>query len=133
MTVDHGDFTEPTHAELLDFVTRWAELFNHGDLAALDRLYEPDAISVPTAGQPMQGLARSAATAHLRSYGLPLRVDLRHCYVVGDIALLILDWSMTGTTAQGYPLDLRGSATDIVRRSEQHRWRYVIDNPFGTA
>ncbi|QIS12329.1 YybH family protein [Nocardia arthritidis] len=129
MTIDHD---APLRAELAEFIARWVQLFNNNDLAALDELYEPDGITVPTAGNPARGQDRSAANAHLRGYGLPIQAHLRHCYPVGDIALLVVDWSMNGVTAQGYPLDLHGSAADVVRRDEHGRWRYLIDNPFGT-
>jgi ketosteroid isomerase-like protein len=64
---------------------------------------------------------------------LPIEATTRHAYVSGDIALLVVDWSIAGTSRQGYPLDLRGTATDVVRRGADGRWRYVVDNPFGTG
>lgn len=30
-------------------------------------------------------------------------------------------------------LALAGTTADVARRSEDHNWRYVLDNPFGTA
>jgi hypothetical protein len=30
-------------------------------------------------------------------------------------------------------VDLHGTATDVARRGADGAWRYVIDNPFGTA
>jgi ketosteroid isomerase-like protein len=54
-------------------------------------------------------------------------------YVAGDIALLIVDWSMRGTARDGSAVDMGGTATDVVRRGADGRWRYVIDNPHGTA
>ncbi|MFF4615364.1 Cif family virulence factor [Nonomuraea jabiensis] len=72
-------------------------------------------------GHPVAGPARLAANQHLQSFGLPIEARPRHAYVAGDIALLIVDWSM------------RGTATDVVRRGPDGRWHYVIDNPHGTA
>jgi ketosteroid isomerase-like protein len=46
--------------------------------------------------------------------------------VAGDIALLIVGWSIAG-------LDAQGTATDVARRGPDGRWRYVIDNPYGTG
>ncbi|WP_051794147.1 hypothetical protein [Kibdelosporangium aridum] len=54
-------------------------------------------------------------------------------YVAGDIAQIIVDWSIQGTTPEGYEIDLKGTATDVARLGEDGRWRYVVDNPFGTA
>lgn len=53
--------------------------------------------------------------------------------MAGDIALLIVGWSMRGTTQDGYDLDLFGTATDGGRRDQDGRWQCVIDNPFETS
>jgi ketosteroid isomerase-like protein len=108
------------------FATRSAEL--------LDLLYEPGAVLVPQPGRPFAGAAqRLAAHRHLLGFGLPMEAHARHVYTAGDLALLIVDWSMRGTGPHGHPVDLSGTATDVVRRGPGGRWRYVIDNPFGTA
>lgn len=43
---------------------------------------------------------------------------------VDGIALLIVGWTIG---------DVTGTATDVARRAADGRWRYVIDNPFGTG
>ncbi|MEV0829713.1 YybH family protein [Nonomuraea rubra] len=96
-------------------------------------LYEEDAVLVPVPGHPVTGQARLAANRHLQSFGLPIEARPRHAYVAGDIALLIVDWSMRGTARDGSEVDLSGTATDVVRRGADGRWRYVIDNPHGSA
>jgi hypothetical protein len=53
-----------------------------------------------------------AANQHLLTLGLPIDARPRHVYVAENIALLIVDWSIQGTTPDG---------------------TNVIDNPFGTA
>ncbi|MEW1845977.1 hypothetical protein AB0392_49185 [Nonomuraea angiospora] len=53
--------------------------------------------------------------------------------MAGNIALLIVDRSMRGTARDGSELDMSGTATDVVRRGPDGQWRYVIDNPHGTA
>jgi len=56
----------------------------------------------------------------------------RHVYTTGDLALLIVDWVIDGTDSGGRAVHIEGTATDVARRGEDGRWRYVIDNPFGT-
>lgn len=107
--------------------------FNARDFDLLDRTYADDAVVVPAPGQPMTGAARVAATERLLSFGLPMDATVRHTYVAGDTALLIVDWAMRGTTPDGYEIDLSGTATDVVRRDQEGHWLYVIDNPFGTS
>jgi ketosteroid isomerase-like protein len=100
--------------------------FNAGDAAALEFAYERDAVLVPRPGIAVTGPDRAAANEYLLKLGSPMQAKLRHAYVVDDIALLIVDWSIPGT-------EISGTATDVARRGEDGVWRYVIDNPNGTA
>jgi ketosteroid isomerase-like protein len=45
----------------------------------------------------------------------------------------VLDWSIDGTGPDGEHVHLEGSASDVVRRGADGRWRYLIDNALGTA
>ncbi|RSM95830.1 DUF4440 domain-containing protein [Nonomuraea sp. WAC 01424] len=114
-------------------VARYTAAMNAGDPHALDQVYEDGAVLVPVPGHPVTGPARLAANQHLQSFGLPIEARTRHAYVAGDIALLIVDWSMRGTAGDGSEIDMSGTATHVVRRGPDGRWRYVIDNPHGTA
>lgn len=121
------------HDSLGRFVAQWVDAFNRQDHTALDGLYEPDGVVVPVAGQPVSGPARSAALAYLLSMKVPMVAYLRHSYVSGDIALLVIDWVLSGTTPDGRSVDMRSTATDVVRRGSDGSWRYVIDNPSGIS
>lgn len=111
----------------------FAAAFNSGNAAALESVYEDLGVLVSEPGQPMNGLDRAAANARFQQLGLPINVRPRHVYVADDIALLIVDWTISGTGPDGTPVRLRGTATDVARRGPQGTWRYIIDNPFGTA
>jgi ketosteroid isomerase-like protein len=58
---------------------------------------------------------------------------VRHLFVAGNIAQIVLDWSIAGTRPDGKHVHLGGSASDIVRLVVDRRWRYLIDNNQGTA
>ncbi|WP_439376856.1 YybH family protein [Amycolatopsis lexingtonensis] len=103
----------------------FAAAFNSGDPGALDRVYEDSGILVAKPGEPLTGAGRRAANGALQRLGHPIDVRPRHVYVAGDLALLIVDWSI-GT-------DVSGTATDVARRGPDGKWRYAIDNPFGVA
>jgi ketosteroid isomerase-like protein len=109
-----------------DVIEAFVSAFNRGDAAALDDIYGDRGVLVPAPGQPMTGDQRRAATAHLLGFGKPMRAEVRHLYEAGDIALVIVDWSID-------ELGMTGTATDVLRRNADGHWRYVIDNPFGTA
>ncbi|WP_405982780.1 YybH family protein [Streptomyces sp. NBC_00158] len=111
----------------------FAAAFNTGDPAEVARVYEPDAVFVPSPGTPLTGTARASATAEFLSLGLPIDVRPRHTYATGGLALLIVDWTIEGTGPGGEPVSLAGTATDVARRGPDGLWRYAVDNPFGTA
>ncbi|OEV04702.1 hydrolase [Streptomyces oceani] len=118
---------------LAEHVARWAELFSSGDAAGLDQLYEDGGVLVPVPGHPVTGPERSAANTYLLSHGVPMEARVRRCYAAGDIALLVVDWSLKGTGHDGTEIDMSGTATDVLRLGADGRWRYVIDNPAGVA
>ncbi len=91
----------------------FAAAFNSGDPAAVEQLYEDLGILVPEPGQPVSGRDRAAANTALLELGLPIEVRPRHIYTVDDIALLIVDWSVTGTGRDGTPVHISGTATDV--------------------
>jgi ketosteroid isomerase-like protein len=123
----------PHPAELADHVAAFTAAFRTGSAERLDDLYEARGLLVPKPGHPVTGAARVAANRHLLGMGGELEAHVRHGYVAGDIALLIVDWSIHGTRPDGVPLRLGGTAADVARRGADGTWRYVIDNPFGTA
>lgn len=111
----------------------FATAFNTGDPDAIERVYEQAGVFVSSPGNPTIGVDRREANARMASLGCPIEVKPRHVYVADDIALLIVDWTIAGTRSDGEPINVQGTATDVVRRGEDGIWRYIIDNPFGTA
>lgn len=110
----------------------FAERFNSGDAAALAQVYEDAAVLVPQPGTPVTGPDLHAANGRLQKLGIPIVVSPRHVYRNGDLALLIVDWVIDGTDRAGQSVRVEGTATDVARLGPDGRWRYVIDNPFGT-
>ncbi|MGW2701868.1 YybH family protein [Streptomyces sp. NPDC001340] len=111
----------------------FAAAFNSLRPEALAQVYSEDAVFVPRPGDRVTGAELVAANAEFQSLGLPIRVSPRHTYVSGDTALLIVDWVIDGRRPDGEYVHLEGTATDVARRGPDGLWRYVIDNPFGTA
>ena len=110
------------------------ERFNSGEISALMDLYEPDAVLIKNDGRPVTGHAEIAADLEsYLSFGLPLEVSARHVFVAGDIAKIVLDWSIDDTGPGGEQVHFGGSASDVLRRGTDGIWRYLIDNNQGTA
>ncbi|GIF69963.1 hypothetical protein Ais01nite_79980 [Asanoa ishikariensis] len=80
-------------------------------------LYEPEAVLVVQDGRTVTGHTEIA----------------RHVFVAGDVAEIVLDWSIDGTGRDGERVHVGGSACDVVRRGADGFWRYVIDNNLGTT
>ncbi len=107
--------------------------FNSADSDLIEAVYERTGVLVSRPGVAVTGAERREANDRLASLGLPITVEPRHVYVAGDIALLIVDWSIGGVGPDGSVVDIHGTATDVARQAPDGSWKYVIDNPFGTA
>ncbi|PXY26576.1 DUF4440 domain-containing protein [Prauserella sp. PE36] len=101
----------------------FAAAFNAG---TPEIVYEDGAVFVRPDGVSVTGAEVHKANAELLALGLPMVVRPRRVEVAGDIALLIVDWSIDGDGVH-----LEGTATDVARRGADGHWRYVIDNPMG--
>lgn len=113
-----------------DVPATFARAFNAGTPEAVLALYEPDAVLIADGGGEARGEALVAALrAHL-ALGLPIDVRVRRVVEQRDVALLVVDWSIGGEGRDAAPA-IAGVATDVVRRGEDGRWRYAIDNPLG--
>jgi uncharacterized protein (TIGR02246 family) len=107
---------------------------NSFDVETMLGFYDPDAQMINAAGEPQVG--RDAIAAELASYlslGIKIEITQRHLFVTGNIAELILDWNLTGTSRDGQDINMVATANDVARRGEDGKWRYLIDNPYGTA
>ena len=108
------------------------ERFNSGKVSAMMTLYEPGAVFIAKDGRTVTDHTEIAAELERDlSLGLPLEAKARHVFVAGDIAQIVLDWSIDGTGPDGEHVHLEGSASDVVRRGADGLWRYLIDKILG--
>jgi ketosteroid isomerase-like protein len=123
---------EARHTTPGDVVSAFAKHFNAGQHEQLLGLYDSKAVFVPAPGKPVntpEGIR--AATGQFMGMRLPIQIAVRHVYESGDLALVVSDWTIQGKTPSGDPVDLAGTATDVLRKSRAKGWLYLIDNPFG--
>lgn len=117
-----------------DIVPALLKHLNSLDTEIMLHFYDSEAMLVDAAGVPQVG--RDAIRKELTKYfslGLQMQITARHIFVAGDIASLVLDWSYQGTASDGSAVNIVATANDIARRGADGYWRYLIDNPFGTA
>ena len=107
---------------------------NTGDLDALMNLYEPGAAFAAQPGVLAHGTA-GIGESLAGFIALRGELDLRVTRVleVGDLALVAGTWTFEGTGPDGEPVRLGADNADVLRRQADGTWRFVIDNPWGTA
>jgi uncharacterized protein (TIGR02246 family) len=125
-------FPLPTEPE--GVIPSLVERFNSGKVEAMMALYAPQAVFITNDGRTIRGHSEIAAQFERdMRLGLPLKANVRHVFVGDDTAQIVVDWSIDGKGTDGKDVHLGGSASDIVRRGADGRWRYIIDNNQGTA
>ena len=112
--------------------------FNKGNVSFLMTLYENDACFASEPGQVVKDL-ESICQSLQRFIDMRAKLEARVKRVLqaSDLALLITEWSISGTEPDGKPSNLSGRGTVVLRQQKQQHsdgiaWRIVIENPWGT-
>ncbi len=107
---------------------------NSGNLEALLPLYEDAAAFATQPGDLAHGAPgiREALTGFISLQGT-LDLDVTRVLEVDDLALVTGTWTFDGTSPDGDPVHLEAANADVLRRQSDGTWRFVIDNPWGTA
>jgi ketosteroid isomerase-like protein len=61
-----------------------------------------------------------------------LESKIKRVFQTSNLALVISEWSFSGTGPDGNPVNLASTATDVLRQQPDGTWRVIIDNPWGT-
>jgi uncharacterized protein (TIGR02246 family) len=110
------------------------EGINAGDLERLLPLYESEAAFATQPGSLAHGALgiREALTGFIAMDGT-LDLEVTRVLEVDDLALVTGVWSFDGTGPDGEPVHIEAQNADVLRRQPDGSWRFVIDNPWGTA
>lgn len=119
-----------TPGEVLDSVV---EGINTGDLDSLMMLYEDDACFASQPGQLAKSpeSVRQSLRSFIDSKG-KLDLKVKRVLQASDLALVITEWSFSGTGTDGKPVNMTARSSDVLRQQANGAWRFVIDNPWGT-
>jgi uncharacterized protein (TIGR02246 family) len=112
----------------------WVENINAGDVDGLVALYEPDATLVAQPGEVVVGIAAiQEVLSELVALRATHNLEGQKVLQTGDIALSFTDWALAGTGSDGEPIEMAAQSSDVLRRQPDGSWRFVIDNPWGSA
>ena len=107
---------------------------NSGDLDSLMPLYESEAAFAAEPGTLAHGAAGiGESLGGFISMNGTLDLRVTRVLEVDDLALVVGVWSFDGTGPDGEPVHLEANNADVLRRQADGTWRFVIDNPWGTA
>ena len=113
-------------------IERFSRLLGEGDLDSMMELYEPDATFAPQPGQTAAGHEQiRAALGGFLAIEPRMEGTIEKVLEAGDTALVANRWRLTGTTADGEPVEMAGTSADVLRRRADGSWGILIDDPWG--
>ena len=106
---------------------------NAGDLDCLLGLFSNQATMRMTNGDVVQENPAGLRTAFARLLALRPRIHnkVRRVLTSGDIALVLLDWTLNVTLPDGREHEELGTATQVMELGRDGGWRLRISNPLG--
>jgi uncharacterized protein (TIGR02246 family) len=116
---------------VVDAVQQMTRAFESGDIEHVMRAYADDAVIAFEPGKPVADHSTIRETFK-QWFALNPHFDYagHEVFVSGDLALHVAPWHMTGTTADGIPIEQSGLTVAVLRRVDG-RWLLAIDNPHG--
>ncbi|MEO1564378.1 MAG: DUF4440 domain-containing protein [Pseudomonadota bacterium] len=133
--ISHSEGKNMTQDEqdVLAAIERMTQSFMANDIASVMASYESKATVVFDPEQPVsdatqleQMFSGMAGVSPVFEY--PSGHDV---VVVGDVALHISPWTMSGVAPDGQEISQAGLSVAVLRRQDDGSWRMIIDNPHG--
>jgi uncharacterized protein (TIGR02246 family) len=111
----------------------FGKFFNAKDTDGILSLYEPDAVLIAAPGsEPARGPEQIRAALD-QFLAMDVKIEFGDAAVIaesGDIALTHGSWKLVTSDGQSAG---EGRTAEVSRRGADGTWRYVVDNPWGTA
>lgn len=108
---------------------------NTHDVDGILSLFDEDGMVIfQPSGEGQTGLASvEAGFQGFLDLGGTADINVRRVYQVGDTALVLVDWTFSGTDSEGNDFAFGAAATDVLKQADDGAWYYLIDNAFGTT
>jgi ketosteroid isomerase-like protein len=113
-----------------EFILRFVERFNAGDLEGLAGLYEPAAVYFPRPGTKLVGTEIRQAFGNTIGRGAHMLGRCVRCVEVADLALVANRWELQRSEPRGLATLGAGVSAVVLRRAPDRGWRIVIDDPW---
>jgi len=104
----------------------------NGDLKNATTCFDPEAIYIGKHGNTISGFTNiEKVVANLCNMRADIKVYEHKNAPVGNDMMYWLDkWTMTATDPQGNPINMKGSSANMMRKSADGIWLWLVDNPF---
>jgi len=134
----HRPLTAPTDDRPLspeDLPTHFDVAFNRADLDAVLESFDDSATMRMTNDQIIEADQSNlrAAFAQLLSLRPRIHNEVRRVLRCDDLALVLMDWTVTMRDSEGQERVDRGTATQVMKQQADGSWRLKISNPLGVA
>lgn len=108
---------------------------NAGDLDTILGLFSNVATMRMTNGEVVQEDRSALRSSMAQLFALRPRIRnvVRRVLTSGDIALVLMDWTLNVTLPDGSACEERGTATQVMERGRDGGWRLRISNPLGVS
>ena len=116
-----------------DLLNSQVEEFNKGKIDFLMTLYENDPCFVTQPGQVIKDQELMPKEFYdFINMGVKLEARAKRVYYASDLALLITEWSISGSEHTDALINLTGRGIIVFRRQSDNTWLMIIENPWGT-
>lgn len=109
------------------FVEDWFAASRNGDVDAILRLLDEDAVFMSPGAEPFGAQAFRAAAAQMRNMQLDMQSDIQEIKILGDWAFFRGRLQVTVTTPGGKAIRRAGHALTILRKTADGRWVLARD------
>ena len=121
------DRTDPNEAD-----EYFLNCVRNGDLKNAMTCFDPEAIYIDKDGDTIIGFTNiEKVVANLCNMRADIKVYEHKNSPVGNDMMYWLDkWTMTATDPHGNPINMKGASANMMRKSTEGIWLWLVDNPF---